>query len=58
VKKSGTYRKPAVETTLEELITALQQATDDDHLIVNTVKDLVCQGKLRKSVADPFVAAA
>jgi len=58
VKKSGLHRKIAIETTLEELIAALQEATDDDRVIVNTVKDLVCQGRLRKSASDPFGVAA
>lgn len=38
----------AVPTTLEDLIGALQEQTDDDQLILAVVSDLMGQGRLKK----------
>jgi hypothetical protein len=38
----------AVPTTLEDLIGALQDQTDDDQLILAVVNDLMGQGRLKK----------
>ena len=57
MEQTSPYREP-VQTTLEELITNLQDEMEDDDLVVAAVERLVSEGRLRASVEAPLFQAA